>query len=671
MAAPFRIEVEKAYEGPLTVVPDVNLSLGVGSTATLRVYSGATLVFSHNAVLAAGSFTFSLDAADNAAPMTYGAELSIVDGAVTYTWHGTYWIVGLKLTGPTIYPDAFTGLEARVSALEVGTGLPDATAGAKGAIQLAGDLGGTAASPTVTGPTHMSGALPATVDAGLAVVTATGAATARALRDRAADIVNVKDFGAKGDGTTDDTAAIQAAITTAHAAGGHIVFIPGGQYRITGTLTVYQYVKIVGVGSDRYNSSGTYGTKFLHRPAATADFMIVKRDPAGPYPSGYGEVALEGFTVDGDATNSRDGIYVQTAKVLARDLVVDHFTGKAMRFSGAIHSVIEAVLVRNSDYGFFFDPDPALLSTTVAFRSTYSRANRVGARIDNAQGVTFTDTCIFETITESAVEIYDARDIAFVAPYFENITRSFIRAGEGADFDHYVTNLQVIGGSFSGGANNQKWWDAFFMGYVWELQFNPGAIRVEKASVLRSANSTGRIVWTTPAHSQDLYGGLPARANSTAYIAGDKFTAVCDDGATRRFIVTVSGTTAGAKPGGYGANTYNLTDGTASVSRYWDDCVWNQALTLHLGGYPSNLYAKIEAGWMYLLAPTSGSPPVTLVPYNGVDGHINFAGSGLVADVAHSATSWKTGATLQGYVKVMVAGTDGYWIPIYSAPTGP
>jgi hypothetical protein len=50
--------------------------------------------------------------------------------------------------------------------------------------------------------------------------------------------VSVKDYGAVGDGSTDDTAAIQAAINAlATSSGGTLVFTPG-YYKVTGTLSV-------------------------------------------------------------------------------------------------------------------------------------------------------------------------------------------------------------------------------------------------------------------------------------------------------------------------------------------------------------------------------------------------------------------------------------------------
>lgn len=56
--------------------------------------------------------------------------------------------------------------------------------------------------------------------------------------------VNAKWFGAKGDGITDDTTAVQAAITAADN-----VFLPGGTYKITTTLTIPSDRKVFGLGS--------------------------------------------------------------------------------------------------------------------------------------------------------------------------------------------------------------------------------------------------------------------------------------------------------------------------------------------------------------------------------------------------------------------------------------
>jgi hypothetical protein len=62
---------------------------------------------------------------------------------------------------------------------------------------------------------------------------------------------SVKDpqYGAVGDGSTDDTAAIQEALDAAELANGGTVFFPAGRYKVTSALTVAAGVNLLGAGS--------------------------------------------------------------------------------------------------------------------------------------------------------------------------------------------------------------------------------------------------------------------------------------------------------------------------------------------------------------------------------------------------------------------------------------
>ncbi len=60
--------------------------------------------------------------------------------------------------------------------------------------------------------------------------------------------VNVIDFGAKGDGITDDTLAIQKAIEYIESIGEGNVHIPRGKYIISKTLSVSKFIQITGDG---------------------------------------------------------------------------------------------------------------------------------------------------------------------------------------------------------------------------------------------------------------------------------------------------------------------------------------------------------------------------------------------------------------------------------------
>ena len=66
-------------------------------------------------------------------------------------------------------------------------------------------------------------------------------AVERAVSSKLDDFVSVKDFGAVGDGVTDDTAAIQAALSKRG-----VVYMPPGTYKITASLTIISNTQLIG-----------------------------------------------------------------------------------------------------------------------------------------------------------------------------------------------------------------------------------------------------------------------------------------------------------------------------------------------------------------------------------------------------------------------------------------
>jgi hypothetical protein len=172
--------------------------------------------------------------------------------------------------------------------------------------------------------------------------------------------VSVKDFGAVGDGVTDDTAAIQAAVDAVVAASGGKVFVPTGKYLVSSTIDLASWygapaIIFEGEGYGPWNKDGVIATSehaslfivatdgFNVFNIASASQTVVQnisiRDTSGSRTSGAG-IYLER---NGDGIVSDDGT---VAGVLIKQVSIKGFQDgiRAIRLQT---STIEQVVIED------------------------------------------------------------------------------------------------------------------------------------------------------------------------------------------------------------------------------------------------------------------------------------------------------------------------------------
>lgn len=89
-------------------------------------------------------------------------------------------------------------------------------------------------------------------------------------------VKDVADFGATGDGRTDDTASIQAAVDKASSLGGGFVFLPVGTYRCSGVVIRSSHIVLVGQGDESVLTTGTANQPELIRIGAGPGLVDVE-----------------------------------------------------------------------------------------------------------------------------------------------------------------------------------------------------------------------------------------------------------------------------------------------------------------------------------------------------------------------------------------------------------
>jgi len=259
-----------------------------------------------------------------------------------------------------------------------------------------------------------------------------------------AENVSVKNYGAVGDGITDDIAALDAAQAALIALGGGLLILPIGVYRITRTFYIENGIQALGFG---------FSTSPIVRGATT----ILKDGNFEGIAIRGAYAGIENLTVDGETGNADLGIRLIGARSFMKKITVMNQGGNGIEIGDVIGTSVnlwklaDIITLKNGGDGVYINSNvhPTLPNANAGYLLGLDARGNTGdgLHIRNAVDNTFINiacqgnTGIGIHLSEGAEGNY------FPLPYTENNTggqqildvgadRNFIigyRSGTGSD----------------------------------------------------------------------------------------------------------------------------------------------------------------------------------------------------------------------------------------------
>lgn len=155
-------------------------------------------------------------------------------------------------------------------------------------------------------------------------------------------VFNVKYYGATGDGTTNDTTYIQAAIDAAHAAGSGTVYFPHGTYS-TSDLTLYTDVSLLGESRDASIIKARTGTTNI------IYYTNLASDTFAPF-----YTYIRDLEIDGNSVTSVVGLKLLNSPFLTVEDVRVHHCDIGFYLTGGYLSNITGSRFTSNRVGLYF-----------------------------------------------------------------------------------------------------------------------------------------------------------------------------------------------------------------------------------------------------------------------------------------------------------------------------
>lgn len=219
---------------------------------------------------------------------------------------------------------------------------------------------------------------------------ASGSGVARSMQDKGRDFVNIKDFGAVGDGITDDTTALSLALAYAHSACGEI-YCPAGEYLIGDIDWPGNNITLRGSSSAySYNSSATPKTKFRAKAGTTTLFDLVQT--GGPEDR-TGNLIID-IEIDGNDIASY-GVNMAGSNVLERCRIINcNVAGVRMTNFTNSSRIVRCGINQNGGWGLLCD---GVSTTTYSVTDTNISLNTLGGINIEGGVLCYFQNCVVES----------------------------------------------------------------------------------------------------------------------------------------------------------------------------------------------------------------------------------------------------------------------------------
>jgi hypothetical protein len=487
---------------------------------------------------------------------------------------------------------------------------------------------------------------------------------------------NVRDYGATGDGVTDDTTAVATATTAMVGNGSGILYFPAGTYKVT---NLPDLVPPVATGPMPYcvRGDGNILTTIMHYGTSLANTLSISNpsfDPNNPSDSGP---KWGGFTIDGtNSTGGCSGIQIgDISKLNFEDTVIQNFTSTGAKgwyfFSGygwceRIAVTGSSGSVNNTDlfaFGVGLGTPNSTTSATLASGTAYTAVPvnaltnalysgetfviwpgsgtatqtltttaAVAAGATSIPVTSFTASQSYPsgttTVTRGAYGSFDYHDVNMYlkANGNQNGFISYVPMGKNAQIDRVGATYRFTGNFQSTGSTNS--------GSVFRLMGTDHCDCTWNVSIEGDGSNTGRHVSVKIDTSNGAYLG----GTGTFSLAGTATASFA--GGTYQFSVAgnvlVSGITTSTSPGGFNKSI---------TGKYMQRLLHNNVPVGGGGNYPSSITSGTS--FQNTIVP-DGQPVDVLVTIP-----IAFTGTSTVT------ASWGTFSGIAAGTTTLLAGTAG------------